>query len=290
MKISSKGEWIMLRTLATVSALALSTGVASADVAANKQTAIAAMQDVLVGLDATKIDDYFADPYIQHNPLAGSGVAALKGLIEYAKGGPGFGLENIRVIGEGDFVVMHNIWTGFGPGPMVAFDVFRFNEDGKIVEHWDNLAPVVEGPTASGRTQTDGETEVTDLDKTAENKALVENFVDRVLVKGEQVDFTQYVNPTNYRQHNPLVADGLDGLGAFVGELAENNIAFYYSDVPLVVAEGNFVFTAAEGVFGDQPTAYFDLFRVEDGLIVEHWDVIADMPSGELPEGYPGKF
>lgn len=280
----------MFRTLTTLGALALTTSFAYADVAQNKATAIAAMNDVLVNLDASKIDDHFADPYIQHNPLAGSGVDALHGLVEYAKNGPGFGLETARVIGEGDLVAMHNVWTGFGPGPMVAFDVFRFNDDGKIIEHWDNLQPVADAPNASGRTQIDGETNITDLEKTEANKAVVEEFVTRVLMNGEQVDLTQYVNPEKYWQHNPQVADGLDGLGAFLAYLGENDIAFYYSDLAFVVAEGNFVLTAAEGVFGETPTAYFDLFRLEDGRIVEHWDVIADMPSGDLPEGYPGKF
>lgn len=280
----------MKKTLTTMSALALTATASFADVAANKETANAAMNEVLVGLDTSKIDTYFADPYIQHNPLAGSGVDALRGLIAYAKEGPGFGLETVRVIGEGDMVVMHNIWEGFGPSPMVAFDVFRFNDDGKIVEHWDNLQPLAGAPNASGRTQTDGETTVTDLDQTAQNKALVEDFITRVLIKGEQVDFTDYVNPQKYWQHNPQVADGLDGLGAFLQQLGEQNIAFYYTETPIVVAEGNFVFAASEGMFGETPTAYFDLFRLEEGRIVEHWDVIADMPTGDLPEGYPGKF
>lgn len=280
----------MKKILTAMGALALGTTTAMADVAANKATAISAMQDVLVELDASKIDTYFADPYIQHNPLAGSGLEALRGLIAYAKEGPGFGLKTARVIGEGDMVVMHNVWEGFGPTPMAAFDVFRFNEAGKIVEHWDNLQAIADAPNPSGRTQIDGATEITDLDQTAANKALVEDFITRALIKGEEVDFTDYINPENYMQHNTAAGDGLDGLGAFLAYLGENNIAFYYTDIAMVVAEGNFVFAAAEGMFGEQPTAYFDLFRLEDGRIVEHWDVIADMPAGDLPDGYPGKF
>ncbi|WP_371168981.1 nuclear transport factor 2 family protein [Aliiroseovarius sp. 2305UL8-7] len=280
----------MEKTLTTLSAIALSTSAALADVETNKATAVAAMNDVLVNLDASRIDTYFADPYIQHNPVAGSGVDALRGLVEHAKQGLGFELETVRMIGASDMVVMHNVWEGFGPTPMVAFDVFRFNEDGKIVEHWDNLQPVADKPNPSGRTQIDGGTEITDLDATTKNKELVEDFVTRVLIDGEKVDFSNYINPEKYLQHNTAAGDGLDGLGAFLAHLAENDIAFYYSDLAIIVAEGNYVFTASKGVFGDQPTAYFDLFRLEDGRIVEHWDVIADMPSGDLPRGYPGKF
>lgn len=278
-----------MKAIFTSAALMLGASVATADIAANKETAIAAMNEVFVGLDADKIDDYFADPYIQHNPLAASGVDALKGLIEYAKDGPGFGFENHRAIGEGNLVALHSTWTGFGPTPMVGFDVYRFNEDGKIVEHWDNLIPVAE-PNPSGRTQTDGATRIADLDKTSANKAKVEEFITQALIKGEKIDYTSYINPAKYLQHNPQVADGLDGFGAFMAELGKQNITMYYTDIGISVAEGNFVLTGSEGFFGDKPTAFYDLFRLEDGLIVEHWDVIADMPSGDLPEGYPGKF
>ena len=61
-----------------------------------------------------------------------------------------------------------------------------------------------------------------------------------------------------------------------------------YSDVHMVVAEGNFVFTASEGKLGGKPTAFYDLFRVEDGKIVEHWDVIADIPAEMAHDN--GKF
>jgi predicted SnoaL-like aldol condensation-catalyzing enzyme len=54
------------------------------------------------------------------------------------------------------------------------------------------------------------------------------------------------------------------------------------------VAEGNFVVTASEGTLGGEPTAFFDLFRVEDGWIVEHWDVISTIPSEMAHEN--GKF
>ncbi|MEL6434007.1 MAG: nuclear transport factor 2 family protein [Pseudomonadota bacterium] len=132
----------MFKTLVTLGALALSTTIAFADVKANKKTAEAALDDVFVKLDASKIDTYFAEPYIQHNPVAKSGLEALHGLVDYAKAGPGFRLKTVRVIGEGDLVAMHNIWTGFGPGDMIAFDVFRFNEDGKIVKHGDVIADI----------------------------------------------------------------------------------------------------------------------------------------------------
>jgi predicted SnoaL-like aldol condensation-catalyzing enzyme len=68
--------------------------------------------------------------------------------------------------------------------PFIApFDVFRF-ENGLIVEHWDNLLEV-QKPNPSGRTQFDGATELTDLDKTAANKKVAKDFITNVLLNGE---------------------------------------------------------------------------------------------------------
>ena len=65
-------------------------------------------------------------------------------------------------------------------------------------------------------------------------------------------------------------------------------MAMRYDETHLIVAEGNFVFTASEGAMGDAPTAFFDLFRVEDGKIVEHWDTVSEIPSEMAHEN--GKF
>ncbi|WP_375280111.1 nuclear transport factor 2 family protein [Pseudooctadecabacter sp.] len=279
----------MKKTLTALGAIALGGTAALADPQTNKQIVIDGMTNAFIRGNIDAVDDYFADPYIQHNPSAGSGVAALKGLLGALPADADGSFDPIRIIAEDDLVVTHYVYENFGPVPLVAFDVFRI-DNGKIVEHWDNMSPLAAAPNPSGRTQIDGETTVTDLDKTAQNKALVEDFINRVLINGEEVDFTTYIDPQMYLQHNTDAGDGLEGLGAFLQYLGENDIAFYYTNLEIVVAEGNFVFAASEGVFGDQPTAYFDLFRLEDGRIVEHWDVIADMPEGDLPEGYPGKF
>ncbi len=263
---------------------------ASADVAENKVIAQAAMSDVFVGLDTSKIPDYFADPYIQHNPMVGSGLEAFTGMLEGAKQGPGFGLETARIIGEGDLVAMHNVWEGFGPSKLVGFDVYRFNEDGKIVEHWDNLQPLSDKPNLSGRTQTDGTTEINYEEDTEANKATAVELITLGLIEGKKIDFTKYINPGKYLQHNTDAGDGLDGFGALMKLLGEAGTPMSYSKIGLTVAEGDYVLLGSEGALGDTPTAFYDLFRFEAGLIVEHWDVIAPIQQDNLPDGYPGKF
>jgi len=52
-----------------------------------------------------------------------------------------------------------------------------------------------------------------------------------------------------------------------------------YAKVHKIVAEGNVVFAMSEGTFGGKPTAFFDLFRVANGKVAEHWDVMSEIPE-----------
>lgn len=113
-------------------------------------------------------------------------------------------------------------------------------------------------------------------------------FVETVLQGGDASNITNYVSLDQCAHHNLMVADGLDGLGAVLAGTAEQGIEIIYTATPLVVAEGNFVSTGSEGTFGVEPTAFFDLFRVEDGKIVDHWDAIQAIP-GEMAHN-KGKF
>jgi len=170
----------------------------------------------------------------------------------------------------------------------VAFDVFRV-EDGKIAEHWNNLQPWVE-ETASGRSMVDGPIEVTDLDKTAENRALIEGFVVDILQGNAPEKVGEYISSVTYDQHNPQVADGLDSFAAAVQAMAEAGHPMSTENTPIIIVEGNFAFTASEGEILDKPAAFFDLFRIEDGLIVEHWDVVSEIPARSEWQNDNGKF
>lgn len=252
------------------------------------ETVISAVTALFVNFDVDAARELLAPGYIQHNPNIPTGAEAIISFLPALKES-GFEATTHRVISEGDLVVTHNTFNNIqllGADTLVSFDVFRV-DDGKVVEHWDNLqAPLAE--TASGRSMTDGAVEVTDLGKTAENKALVTGFVTDVLHGKAPEKITDYISTETYMQHNPYVADGLEGLGTFLAGLAESGTTLAYTETHMVVAQGNFVFTASEGVFGDAPTAFFDLFRVEDGKIVEHWDTVEEIPTEMAHEN--GKF
>jgi len=226
--------------------------------------------------------------YIQHNLDVADGLA---GFGEVFKNAPpqGFKANVIRSFEDGDFVVTHTEYDFFGP--KAAFDVFRF-EDGLIVEHWDNLAEVTP-PNPSGRSQFDGETDVSDVANTAKNKQVVKTLMNEVFLEGKMENLATLINPEKYIQHNSGVADGLDGLGAALKYFAENDMVMVYDKVHKIIGEGNFVLTMSEGKFGKAPgehVAYYDLFRLENGQIVEHWDVIQPIPAKENWKNQNGKF
>lgn len=223
--------------------------------------------------------------YIQHNLGVGEGLAGFGAVVAQLPEGS-FG-KTIRVFEEGDFVFMHNEYNFFGP--KVGFDVFRF-EEGLIVEHWDNLTVTSETLNPSGRSQLDGSTELADLDKTTVNKTVVEGFVQDVLMGAAPEKITDYVSTEIYLQHNTGVADGLDGLGAALAALAEAGMPMTYTENHAVYGQGNFVLAMSEGEFLGEHVAYYDMFRIEDGKIVEHWDVIETILAEDQWMNANGKF
>ena len=102
-----------------------------------------------------------------------------------------------------------------------------------------------------------------------------------MLVKGAAARVTEFISTETYHQHNPQIADGLDGLQAALTALAKADNMFVYHKIHMVIGEGNFVVTVSEGSWGGKPTAFYDMFRVEDGKIVEHWDLSEPVPPRE---------
>jgi predicted SnoaL-like aldol condensation-catalyzing enzyme len=78
---------------------------------------------------------------------------------------------------------------------------------------------------------------------------------------------TRHINPKKYIEHNPRSADGVDGLRKYIGQFSKEN---HHLKVVRAFQDGPYVFTQGDGLILGQNT-FFDVFRFEDGLIVEHW-------------------
>lgn len=282
---------IAARTAATAAALitaaACTTNPSDSDSAtlSNKDKAVAVLNSIETG-DQQAVSYINPAQYTQHNLAVADGLAGFGAVLQALPEGSAK-VNVVRAFSDGDYVFSHTDYNFFGP--KVGFDIFRF-ENGLIVEHWDNLAVKAENANPSGRTQLDGTTVLADLDKTAENKALVSDFVDSILVKGEMDKLTTFIDGENYLQHNIQIADGLSGLAAAFEGMAQQGISMIYTENHIVLGEGNFVLSVSEGTFADAPTSFYDLFRVEGGKIVEHWDVIETIPAQDEWKNSNGKF
>ncbi len=221
--------------------------------------------------------------YIQHNPFIPTGLEPFIQMLPVLQEN-GTTAENIRMFRDGNYVFMHNIWRNakpFGADEMVSFDIIRLDEKGKVAEHWDAMTPLVK-ETASGRTQTDGPTEATGLDKTEENKALAKAMVEDILMGKNPEKITDYISAEQYGQHNPGIKDGLSGIMEAVEYLTSQNNMFKYTKIHKVLGEGNFVLTVSEGKWNGKQQVFYDLLRFENGKAVEHWDVIQEIPTEGL--------
>ena len=252
----------------------------------NKEKAVALLNSFNTG-DQEPIGYINPNKYIQHNLAIADGLSGFGALMKNAPEG-GFKANVVRAHQDDDYVFIHTVYDFFGP--KIGFDVFRF-EDGKIVEHWDNLTEVTT-PNPSGHTQTDGTTELKEIDKTEANKALVKGFISTILMKGEMDKIGNYINDgkENYIQHNSVIGDGLSGLGQALEGMAKQGVTMEYKTIHKVLGEGNFVLAISEGKLGGQHTSFYDLFRVDNGKIVEHWDIIETiLPESEW-KNTNGKF
>ncbi|HEX2299208.1 MAG TPA: hypothetical protein VHH34_11950 [Pseudonocardiaceae bacterium] len=145
----------------------------------------------------------------------------------------------------------------------------------RITEHWDALAPLPAG--TEGARRIDGPTEVTDRDRTDANKTLVTEWVQHRLIGADRQAFEELAGDPDYAEHGSGPHDRLTR-----------------QVLHRVVGEGNFVLTLTEVSLdpsnsggedgGPGPAGCYELWRVAEGRIIEHWEVVPAVP-GTLPHG-----
>ena len=239
--------------------------------------------------DLKLADSLLAKKYTQHNLAFADGREAFIAAVAGLQQAPVKTTVNVvRAFEDADFVVLQVVYNFAGAGDVVNFDVFRF-ENGLIAEHWDNSqAKALANPI--GHTQIDGGTDIVPNENTEKTRAIVAGFIGDVL-RGERSEkLTSYFDGDNYIQHNIAIADGLSGLGAALGEMAKEGIQMIYDRTFKVLACGNYALGMSEGSFGGKATVYYDLFRVENGFIAEHWDVMEETMPKEKWANQNGKF
>jgi predicted SnoaL-like aldol condensation-catalyzing enzyme len=212
--------------------------------------------------------------YINHNPLAFDGIEGVKRFIDLLPGEKS-PVKILRAFQDGAYVFTHAEGDFFGQ--KLFFDIFKL-EEGQIVEHWDSSTEPTP-PNESGHTQTGGPIEAKDLHATEKNKSIVRDFYESVVVPGNYAKIPEYFAGDHFIRHD---ANGGDGVAAFMARLkalAQKGIVFQIDEIKFVLGQGDFVLVAAKGSLAGESCVYYDLYRVENEKIAEHWGITENVPS-----------
>ncbi len=220
------------------------------------------------------ITAYSGDRYTQHSTGVADGIEGFLAFFEpFMKRNPKREIEIVRAIEDGRHVFVHAYQRlNDGESEWVTTDLFDTDGQDLIVEHWDTITPFAH-ESVNGHTQVDGATDITDLDHTEENKKIVRAFLETMIRGGGALDrLPDFLSSESYVQHNPEIADGIDGLVDFSVRSLAAGTAMTYDEIVHLVGQGNFVATYSRAARGGEAYAAFDLFRLAGGRIVEHWD------------------
>lgn len=226
------------------------------------------------------VNKYTGDRYTQHSTGVKDGKA---GFIEFfgdfIRRNPDRDIQIVRQLEDGPYVFIQVFQDiNNGDARWVTTDFFDTDEKEKIVEHWDVIAEYSD-TTPSGHTSLDGATEITDLDRTGDNKELVRNLIHEALTPGgNRGKLDQYISTEQCIQHNKDSADGITPFGNL-----------NYHEIVLIVGQGNFVATLCRVTRTENGSetelAQVDLFRIENGKVVELWSNTEPVPSESINSG-----
>lgn len=152
-----------------------------------------------------------------------------------------------------------------GAAEWVTMDLFYTDADGLILEHWDTIAPYVK-QTASGADMVGGTQDVDPSVHTQSSKDLVLEFTKQVLQQGDVAKLSDFI-ASDVIQHAAPIGTGLDGWRTWLTSAG----AGAYEMLFHIMGAGDFVATYGKRHANGKDIAVFNLYRVADGRITEHW-------------------
>ena len=226
---------------------------------------------------------FFSEDYIQHNPTAPNGLGFVRSL--FIDNRPEtMEVEIGEIIAEGDFVAVHARFSGLGTTAIIAVDLFRV-VNGVIVEHWDvvqNEVPVEDSASGNAMFPVTGSGGPSSDE--AKNRAMVINATNRLFGTSDPSAVDEFWDE-NYIQHSPTAPNGSEFLKQLVSSEPTGDASY---EAGFAIAYGDLVLLQTRFTFQGVTNITFDYYRVEDGLIKEHWDVFQqEVPIAETVSGNP---
>lgn len=260
-------------------------GLGEKNMATNLQNAISLYErGIRDGEVQEVLDNYMGPTYAQHSTGVRDGKEGFAEFFgDFLKRNPKRDIRVVRSFADGDYVFLH-VYQSLNDGAArwVTTDVFRSDREGRIVEHWDVIEEYRE-PALGMPDQVLGAFEVHDRDQTERNKAVVRRFLVEAMQNHEAGALGRHV-AEGVVQHDPAIGQGRD---AWADYLRRHDVA--YDFVFKVLGSGDHVAAYSQVLADGTAYALFDLFRLEDGAIVEHWDNKEVVPS-RMELANSGKF
>jgi predicted SnoaL-like aldol condensation-catalyzing enzyme len=270
MKITNKLAWAFCCIYICASTAAKANTIM--DTLTHKQRVLSFYKQIVGQRKAELIPEFVREDYIQHNPTVKQGRAGITDVVNFLKTLPpppeGAKSPIIRVIQEGDLVVTHLDIIFMGKR-MAVIDLFKL-KDGMLAEHWDAIQAL---PDQTGETinATNGTSEIDVHASTVESKQVVEAFYKTVIEKKPVADFIHQ----HYVEHDLAVIQSKKSLFEYLSADPERNIKVYR-----IIGEGDFVAVQSEFKRGGKAFVFYEIFRVVDHKIAEHWSVEQAIPDG----------
>lgn len=246
------------------------------------------MEGIRDGNYEEAVNKYTGGRYTQHSTGVKDGKEGfIEFFSEFVKRNPIRDIRIIRKLVDGQFVFVQAYQDiNKGQAKWVTMDFFDTDENDRIIEHWDVISEYT-GRNASGHTCIDGAVELCDLDRTDENKEIVRNMLkDAFMEGGDKENLNRYISEEKYIRH---AKDAVDGIEAFEESLRVKDSATEYKEIVLLVGQGNFVAALSRVVVtqGGLPLeiAKVDVFRLEGGFVVEHWENWEPVPKVHANSG-----
>ena len=208
---------------------------------------------------------FTGDTYIQHSTGVPDGIDGIEAMFEpFMARYPDRDIQIKRGFEDDNLVFIH-VYQNLnnGEAEWVTMDVFKMDDRDRVIEHWDIIAPFAKNPE-NPFGAIDGVIEISDAYKTDQNKATVREFAKQVLVRHDFAQWDRFVRDADFAGHD----QSEDGSAS----AWKQQVQARRYDTPFhLIGQGDFVLIYSKVTRKGDDWAEFDLFRLQDDKIVEHW-------------------